>query len=309
MSRKISGVYTAVITPFNADGSLNEEGLKENIRFQIDNDVDGIIVLGTTGEAPTLTRAEKQRIIKIAKNETEGKIQLMVGTGSYSTQQTIENTIEAQQLGADSVLVVTPYYNKPTQEGLFLHYKALADATNSPIVIYNIQGRTGQNLHTTTLKKLAEIPAIVGVKEASGNINQMMEVIETILPMRPDFSVMSGDDALAYPLMALGGHGVYSVLSNLCPREVKSLCDAALSGDFEEARVIHYRLLPLMRDIFVETNPIPMKACMNLLGMAAGPCRLPLCNLSNDNFNKIKSTITHYTNNKLLCKIGGVLTR
>jgi 4-hydroxy-tetrahydrodipicolinate synthase len=293
MNTKISGAFTAIVTPFNLDGSLNEKGLRENIRFQIENRVDGIVILGTTGEAPTLTHAEKLRIMRTAIEEAGGKIHLMVGTGSYSTQQTIENTLEAEHAGADSVLVVTPYYNKPTQEGLYLHYANLAKSTNIPIVIYNIQGRTGQNLETATLKRLAGIPNIIGVKEASGNIAQMMEVIETLLPVRPDFSVMSGDDALAFPLMALGGHGVYSVLGNLYPDQVKDLCKAALNGDYSQARELHYSLLPLIRNLFIETNPIPVKAAMNLLGMAAGPCRLPLCEMSYNNFEKIKSSFNN----------------
>lgn len=298
MKTEICGAYTALVTPFDADGKLDEAGLRKNIQFQIANGIDGIVALGTTGEAPTLTQAEKKRVTHIAREETHGKCHCMVGTGSYSTQQTIENTLAAQDAGVDSALVVTPYYNRPTQEGLYQHFSTLAKAVKLPIVIYNIQGRTGQNLHTETLKRLAVIDNIVGVKEASGNINQMMEVIENILPIRPDFSVMSGDDALTYPLITLGGHGIYSVLGNLFPRQIKDLCDAALRGNYIQAREMHYKLLPYMRSIFIETNPIPIKAAMNSAGHAAGSCRLPLYEMSKENFEKMNYILTKNTSLK-----------
>lgn len=289
MKPKIHGAFSVIVTPFNADESLHLEGLKENILFQLANGIKGIVVLGTTGEAPTLTHHEQHLIIEAARKETIGKVHLMVGTGSYSTQQTIENTLRAQHLGADSALVVTPYYNRPTQEGLYLHFKAVAESVSLPIVIYNIQGRTGQNLHTDTLKRLMTIPNIVGVKEASGNISQMMDVIEHMISLRPDFSVMSGDDALTLPLMALGGHGVYSVASNIFPKEIKALCESCSAGDYDTARAIHYELLPFIKNLFIETNPIPVKAVMNLLNMSAGPCRLPLCEMHIDNYNKLEN--------------------
>ena len=284
----IKGAYSVLVTPFNSDGSLNLQGLKTNIRFQMEHQVDGIVILGTTGESPTLTHDEKQLVIKTAREATKDKVPLMVGTGSYSTQQTIENSLMAQKLGADSLLVVTPYYNRPTQEGLYLHFKAVADAIKIPLVIYNIQGRTGTNLQTETLVKLSKILNIVGVKEASGNINQMMDVIENVLPVRPDFSIMSGDDALTFSLMALGGHGVYSVASNVLPKEIKNLCDACFNKDYENGRKLHYQLLPFFKSLFIETNPIPVKAVMNLLNHAAGPCRLPLSEMHTDNLKKLK---------------------
>lgn len=287
----ISGAYTVLVTPFDANGRLDEEGLKNNIRFQLSNEIDGLVILGTTGECPTLTYTEKTRIMEIARNETDGKCHLMVGTGTYSTQQAIENTLAAEKIGADSVLVVTPYYNRPTQEGLFQHFLALSKATHLPIIIYNIQIRTGQNLQTDTLKRLAMIENIVGVKEASGSITQMMEVIENINPIRPDFSVMSGDDALTLPLVAMGGHGIYSVLSNLLPKQIKDLCHLALEGKIEDARHLHYELLPLIKGMFIETNPIPIKTAMNIAGLSAGPCRLPLWEMSKDNLEKLKNLI------------------
>lgn len=287
----VKGAYTAIVTPFNENGELDEEGLRLNIRYQIKNGVDGIAALGTTGEAPTLSEQEKEKIICIASEETKGKIKLMVGTGSYSTQQTIENTKKAKKFGAEIVLIVIPYYNKPTQEGLYKHFKAVAEAVDIPIMVYNIQGRTGQNLQTETLKRLANIPNIIGVKEASGNILQMMEVIEAIHNQQPEFSVMSGDDALTLPLMTLGGHGIISVVSNLLPYQVKALVTALQEKEYEKARQIHYNLLPLFRNAFIETNPIPIKAAMKMKGMAAGSCRLPLCDLMPENLAKLANSV------------------
>jgi 4-hydroxy-tetrahydrodipicolinate synthase len=288
MKPEIMGAYTVLVTPFNQQGQLDEEGLRKNIRFQLANAIDGLVALGTTGEDPTLTHSEKEQILKIARQETLGKCHLMVGTGSFSTQETIENTLEAQNARANSVLVIVPYYNRPTQEGFYRHFSSLAKAVKIPIVIYNNPIRTGQNLQTDTLKRLAAIDNIVGVKEASGSIVQMMEVIENIHPFRPDFSVMSGDDAFTYPLITLGGHGIYSILGNLFPQQMKNLCDTALNGDYESAREMHYQLLPYMRGMFIETNPIPIKAALNLSGHAAGPCRLPLCEMSKENHEKLK---------------------
>lgn len=275
------GLYTAIVTPFTAEGKLDLEGLKANIRFQIESGVDGIVVLGTTGEVPTLTSAEKELVIRTAR---EFPCTLIVGTGTYSTHTTIEATQQAQALGADGVLVVTPYYNKPTQEGMYRHFEALHQATNLPIIIYNIQGRTGQNMSTDCLKRLAQLPRIVAVKEASGNINQIMEVLEAL----PNFTVLSGDDALTLPVMALGGHGIISVVSNLVPTQMRDLVKACANEDYKAARALHFELLPLFRGAFLETNPSPIKALMNRAGMAAGPCRLPLCEPTPETLKKLE---------------------
>lgn len=293
----LRGTYTALVTPFTQEGHLDEKGLRENIRFQLSHAIEGLVILGTTGEAPTLSHKEKETILSIARSETQNQCSLIVGTGSYSTQQTIENTRMAQNYGADAALVVTPYYNKPTQEGLYLHFHQLAQAVSLPLIIYNVHGRTSLNLQTDTLKRLVSLNNVVGVKEASGNLIQMMEVIEEILPLKPDFSILSGDDALTCPLIAMGGHGVISVLSNIMPQEMKRLCDLALQGDLEKARHLHYELMPYMRGMFVETNPIPIKTAMNLIGHAAGPCRLPLCDLSKNNLDKIKSLLKNKIKN------------
>lgn len=271
-------------------GDLDEAGFRQNLRFQLGK-VDGIVVLGTTGETPTLSEQEKETIIRIAAEEINGHVPLVVGTGSYSTKQTIENTAKAKALGADIALIVAPYYNKPTQEGLYRHYKEIASAIDIPICVYNIQGRAAVNIHTATLERIADIPGIIGVKEASGSSSQMSDVIETIASQRPEFSVMSGDDALALPLIALGGHGVISVVSNLVPDLVSALVKACLSDDMKKAQELHYQLMPLCRAAFIETNPIPIKAAMEMCGMAAGPCRLPLCELSNENVSKLKEAI------------------
>lgn len=289
----LKGLYTALITPFDSQGQLNEEGLRQNLRFQIKQGVDGVVVLGTTGESPTLTTEERKKIIQIGLEEVKGKVHFLVGTGSYSTQDTIEKTLQAQEAGADAALIVTPYYNRPTQEGLYQHFRAITEAVSIPICVYNIQGRTGQNIQTDTLKRIASLPHIIAVKEASGNISQITEVIETVSRPHPRFSVLSGDDALTLPLIALGGHGIISVVSNLVPAPMKALVKACLTGDFKEAQSMHYQLLPLFKVAFLETNPMPIKAAMHMCGMDAGPCRLPLCDLLPENASKLQHIIAN----------------
>jgi 4-hydroxy-tetrahydrodipicolinate synthase len=284
------GVFTALITPF-CDGELDSEGLRQNIRHQIHGGVDGILALGTTGEAPTLTADEKKCVIEISIEEAKGKVPVMVGTGSYSTKVTIESTQQAKDMGANAALIVTPYYNKPTQEGLFQHFEAVSHSVDIPIVVYNIQGRTGQNIETKTLKRIASLPNVIGVKEASGNIQQVGDVYATLAKDSQDFVLYSGDDALTIPLMALGGHGVISVLSNLLPNEVVTMTRFAAAGDFASARKIHYRLLPLLRVLFIETNPTPIKEAMALCGLAAGGTRLPLCSMLPENLEILKSVL------------------
>lgn len=284
----LQGLYTAIVTPFDSQGALDEQGLRRHLRFQIASGVEGIVALGITGEAPTLTHEEQKCVIQIGVEETKGQASLIVGTGSYSTNQTIENTLLAQQLGADAALIVTPYYNKPTQEGLYRHFKTIAESVHLPICIYNTQGRTGQNIQTETLLRLASIPNIIAVKESSGSIAQINEVIQMLSPRYPDFSILSGDDVLTLPLMALGGHGIISVASNLIPKPVKQLVDACARNDFPLARSLHYQLAPLFKAAFIETNPIPIKAAMQMRGMPAGPCRLPLCDLAPENLEKLR---------------------
>ena len=290
----IKGAYTAMVTPFLNDTQIDLEGFIQNIHFQIEQGIDGLVILGTTGESPTLSFNEQKQLIQTAQNKIQGKIPLVVGTGSNSTQETIKKTQQAQDLGADAALVITPYYNKPTQEGMFQHFKAVAESVKIPLIIYNIFGRTGVNLQTETLKKLAEISNIVAVKESSGNMDQIMEVIETFRSFRSDFAILSGDDALTFPVMTLGGHGVISVISNLVPRKVKNLIFSLNQGDFLEARELHYHLLPLIHAAFIETNPIPIKAAMQEWGFAAGPCRLPLCEMQKINYQQLKKVLASY---------------
>jgi 4-hydroxy-tetrahydrodipicolinate synthase len=280
---KIRGVFTALVTPFTEFNEFNEEIFRLLIQFQIQAGIDGITILGTTGETPTLTQVEKEKIIQVAREETLGKVKLMVGTGSNSTRETIDNTHLAKAFGADSTLIVAPYYNKPTQDGFYLHFKAISEAVDIPLMVYNIPGRCGQNIATETLMRIAQLPYVCGIKEASGNLYQIMEVIEKLGRKYTHFSVMSGDDSLTLPCIAAGGDGIISVASNLVPTQICALATACLSGDFKEARELHFALMPFFRGAFLETNPIPIKAAMNIAGWDVGNCRLPLCTLSKDN--------------------------
>ena len=286
--KRFEGAITAMVTPFSQNGEVDYGGLRNNVRFQIKEGISGLLPLGTTGETPTLSAEEKEKVAKAVIEEAGGKVPVLVGTGSYSTKTTIEQTKKAKELGADAALIVSPYYNKPTQEGLYLHFKSVAESVDIPIIIYNIQGRTGVNIETGTLLRLSSIKNIIGVKEASGNINQMMDVINQ-LPK--DFVVLSGDDSLTLPLMSLGGRGVISVVSNLLPKKVSRMVELYLEGKTEEAKKLHYELLPLFRAAFIETNPMPIKAAMSICGMPAGKCRLPLCDLQPQNEEKLKNVL------------------
>lgn len=276
------GTITAMITPF-AGEQVDQEGLRKNIAHQMDCRVDGILFLGTTGEASTLLPKEQELIVSIGVEEAQGKVPVWVGTGSYCTKQTIEKTKKAKDLGADCALIVTPYYNKPTQEGIFRHYEAITKAVDFPIVVYNIPGRCGINIETSTLLQIAKLPNIVGLKEASGNVSQAADVLCAIDYHGLNLKIFSGDDALTLPMMALGGVGVISVLSNLVPDKIVNLVSAARKGDFLNARKLHCELLPLCKALFIETNPVPIKTAMNLCGLPAGDCRLPLYAMEPEN--------------------------
>lgn len=284
---KFKGVITALVTPLIGQ-ELDEEGLAWNVDYQIAQGIDGILSLGTTGESATLSLEEQHRVISIAVERAGGKVPVWVGTGSYCTRQTIEKTQQAKDLGADAALIVTPYYNKPTQEGIYRHFEAIANHVEMPIVVYNIPGRCGVNLETTTLLRIAELPHVIGVKEASGNIHQVADVLHTVVKKHPDFLVFSGDDALTLPMMALGAVGVISVVSNLIPAQIIALVNAAFEGRFDLAKELHYGLLPLYKAAFIETNPIPIKAAMHFCGMPAGECRLPLCGMALENLQMLQ---------------------
>jgi len=279
-----TGLYTALITPFTNNDEIDYKALDKIIDQQIKAKVDGLVILGTTGESPTIEDAERTELIKFAVKKSQGKIKIVVGTGTNSTKKTIKLSKEAEALGADGILVVNPYYNKPTQSGLYQHFKAVAEAVTIPVMIYNIKGRTAVNLETSTLMELAKISNIVSVKEASGEITQMMDVI-TSAPK--DFTVLSGDDGLTYPLAALGGHGIVSVLSNVLPEEMKEFVDASLDGSFDTARKLHYKLLPLMKSMFIETNPIPAKTLLAMQGTIEENFRLPMCKMTDANKAKL----------------------
>lgn len=292
---QLRGAFTALVTPMHADGTVDYEGFRSLIRFQLEKGIHGLVPLGTTGETPTLERNEQARLIEISVEETRGRVPVIVGVGSNSTAHTIENAKRARAMGADGILVVTPYYNKPTNEGIYRHFAAIADATDAPILIYNIASRTGKNIDVPTMDRLSRIPAVIGVKEASGDLAQMGEIIQKVArPRRAEgksFAILSGDDTFTLALCALGGDGVVSVVSNLVPDRVCALAEACLAGDFAKARDLHYGLLPLFKGAFIETNPIPIKTAMGWAGLPAGPCRLPLCELEAANVPKLKAAL------------------
>ena len=283
-----TGCGTALVTPFQRDQSLDEETLRKLVRRQIDAGISFLVPCGTTGESPTLTRAEHLRVVEITVEEAGGRDPVLAGAGGYNTHEVIELAKQIETLGADGILSVTPYYNKPTQEGLFQHYRAIAAAIHLPIVVYSVQGRTGVNVEPATLARLAAIDNIVAVKEASGNIGQMANVIQEV---PGHFHVLSGDDAVTIPLIALGGRGVISVASNEIPGPMTELAQSCLRGDFAAARTIQARYLPLMNVNFIESNPIPVKAAMGLMGLLDPVYRLPMCPPAVGNLAKIEKVL------------------
>ncbi len=283
-----TGCGTAMVTPFRQDLSLDEETLRRLVRRQIEAGINFLVPCGTTGESPTLTREEHLRVVEIALEEAKGRVPVLAGAGGYNTAEVIGLAKELQSMRVDGLLSVTPYYNKPTQEGLYQHFKAIAGAVRLPIVVYSVQGRTGVNVEPATLKRLAEIENIVGVKEASGNIGQMASVVQQV-PER--FHVLSGDDAITLPLIALGGRGIISVVSNEIPAEMTQLAQACLKNDFAAARKLQRNYLPLMEINFVESNPIPVKAAMALMGLLEPVWRLPLVPPKPENLAKIRNVL------------------
>jgi 4-hydroxy-tetrahydrodipicolinate synthase len=273
MRTPFTGAGTALITPFTRSGDLDEAAVRRLGRRQIDAGIHFLAPCGTTGENPTLTALERRRIVEILADEAAGKVPILAGAGGYNTKEVIELARELAKAGAAGFLSVTPYYNKPTQEGLYQHYRAIAESTTLPVVVYNVPGRTGVNVDVPTLVRLAAIPNIIGVKEASGSMQQMCEICRAV---PSDFLVLSGDDAMALPLMAVGGRGVISVISNQMPGEVAQMIEAAERDDFAAARAIHHRLMPLMLANFIEANPIPVKAAMAAMGLIEETYRLPM---------------------------------
>lgn len=283
----IEGVLPALITPFAADNTIDKEGLQQNIGFLIENGVSGIVPCGTTGESATLSMKEHEEVIEIAVECSN--VPVVAGTGSNNTTEAIELTKFAEDAGADAALLITPYYNKPNDRGMLAHFRKVANEVDLPMILYNVPSRTGINLKPEIVAELAKEGNIIGIKEASGNLEQVTRLIE--MTQDEDFVVLSGDDALTLPIMALGGRGVISVAANAAPKLVVSMVDAFRRGDMDEARKLHFALAPLIRAVFLETNPIPIKKAVELIGLPAGDLRLPLAPMSEENEKKLKKAL------------------
>ena len=283
-----TGTGTALVTPFRANGALDEGTLRSLVKRQIEAGIDFLVPCGTTGESPTLTREEHLRVVEITVELAKGKVPVLAGAGGYNTTEVIALARELAEIGVDGILSVTPYYNKPTQEGLYQHYRAIAEAVALPIILYSVQGRTGVNIEPATVKRLAQIENVVGIKEASGNVAQMAAILNVV---PEDFIVVSGDDAITLPLISLGGRGVISVVSNEIPAEMTQLTRLALNGDFAGAREIHRRYHSLMEINFVESNPIPVKTAMAEMGLLEPVWRLPLVPPKAENQTRIRGVL------------------
>ena len=285
------GSMVAIVTPF-LNGKVDEKKLKSLVEFQIKNKTSGLVPCGTTGESATLSWAEHERVIEVVIEAAEKRVAVIAGTGSNSTEEAVMLTKQAAKSGSDATLHVAPYYNRPTQRGLYLHFKAIAECADIPVILYNIASRTGVNIEPETVAKLAcDCKNIAGIKEASGSLEQMTR-IKALCP--PDFALISGDDALTLPVLAIGGTGVISVVANIVPRDVANLIEEFEKGNLKKAQTIHYKLLPLIKAMFIETNPIPVKTAMGLLKMCESTLRLPMCELSQDNLEKLKKALKDY---------------
>lgn len=286
-----TGLYVAMVTPFDRDGKVNEEKIREMVRFHIENGTDGLVPCGTTGENPTFTWEEHFRVVEVVVDEAKGKLKVVANAGTFSTTKSIENVKKVKDLGADGAMTITPYYNKPTQEGLKAHFLTLADSTDIPLLIYNVPGRTGVNLLPKTLGALADHDNIAAVKEASGSLTQMTDVV---LTCGDRVTMLSGDDGLTLPAMAVGGKGVVSVVGNIVPQDMKAMITAFERGDIHEATTWHHKLFPLCEAMFIETNPMPVKEAMNMTGWDVGDVRLPLVRMLPENREKLKSVLRSY---------------
>jgi len=285
------GAFVAIVTPFT-DGQVDEQGLVDLIEFHIANGTHGIVPCGTTGESATMSHDEHHRVVELTVKTVNGRVPVLAGSGSNSTSEAIDLTRHAKQAGADGVLMVSPYYNKPSQEGLFHHYKAVAEAVDIPIILYNVPSRTSSNILPQTVARLAGIDNIVGIKEATGDLNQISDVIR-LCP--DDFAVLSGDDFTSMPTVLVGGTGVISVTSNVAPKDMAQMMDAALAGDLARAKQLHYRLFPLMQAMFYDTNPVPAKKSLELMGkIKSGTPRLPLYPINDETLSKLKAALADY---------------
>jgi 4-hydroxy-tetrahydrodipicolinate synthase len=282
------GVYTALVTPFNTDGSIDVEALKDLVEFQISEGISGLVPVGTTGESPTVSHEENVKVVQIVVEQTKKRVPVIAGTGSNCTEEAIAMTLRAKEIGADATLQVAPYYNKPSQEGFYRHFTAVADAAGLPVIVYNIPGRTGKNIENDTMIRLSAHPKIVAVKEASGDMAQVMDLCRR----KPkDFDVLSGDDNLGLPIIALGGSGIISVASNAVPAGVEKLVKLCLEDKYNEARELHYKLLPFFKALFIETNPIPIKYAVHLMGKCKETYRLPMCSMDDGKKDVMKKVL------------------
>ena len=279
----------ALVTPFKDNGEVDEEKLKEIIDFQVKEGVEGIVPCGCTGEAATLSHEEQKMVIRLSVEITAGRVPVIAGTGSNSTEEALDLTRYAKEVGSDGALLITPYYNKPTPEGQFLHYEKLAKEVDIPIVLYNVPSRTGISMLPETVERLSKIDNIVAIKEASGSLDQVSQILSLC-----DITVLSGDDSLTLPMLGIGGKGVISVVANIVPGDVRAMIDAFDSGNLEEALRVHYKLFPLCKAMFIETNPIPVKTAMLLLGRLNGRFRLPLCPLREENLPVLQKALDEY---------------
>jgi 4-hydroxy-tetrahydrodipicolinate synthase len=285
------GAFVAIVTPF-IDGQIDEQGLTDLIEFHIANGTHGIVPCGTTGESATMSHEEHHRVVELTVKTVNGRVPVVAGSGSNSTSEAIDLTGNARDAGVDGVLMVSPYYNKPSQEGLYQHFKAVADAVDVPIILYNVPSRTSSNVMPQTVARLAQIDNIVGIKEATGDLNQISQLIR----LCPEgFSVLSGDDFTSMPTVLVGGTGVISVTSNVAPRDMADMMDAALAGDLAKANEMHYKLFPLMQAMFYDTNPVPAKKTLELMGkIKSGTTRLPLCSMDDDALARLKAALSDY---------------
>jgi 4-hydroxy-tetrahydrodipicolinate synthase len=288
MSLELRGCGTALVTPFRKDGSLDLDALRRLVQFQLRAGIDFLVPCGTTGETPTLEHAEYLAVVRAVVQEVAGRVPVIAGVGGNNTRKVIDLAAEVRGLGVQGILSVAPYYNKPTQEGLYQHFQAMAESTDLPIIVYNVPARTSSNIEPPTVARLSKIPNIIGIKEASGSIVQQMEVLAAV---QPDFSVLSGDDSFTFPLMALGGVGIISVISNEIPGEMTRLAHLLLEGKLGAARQLHFSLLPLMQVNFIETNPIPVKAALAMMGMIEEVYRLPMVPMKSENRAKLEKVL------------------
>lgn len=287
------GTYVAMVTPFTEDGKIDEEGFRSNINYLIDKGVSGLVGAGTSGESATLTHEEHRKVVEILVDEVDGRVETIAGSGSNSTQEAIELTKSAEELGADAALIITPYYNKPQQHALIKHYQAIADETDIPIVAYNVPSRTGIDMSVDTIVELAKIDGVDAVKEASGSVDKVSEIYKALSDegLEDDFNILSGEDALTLPIMALGGTGVISASANVDPKRMVLMVDSILNDDFIRAQELHYEMVNVIKALFIESNPVPAKTAMNIMGLPSGPLRAPLTEMKEENIEILKNAL------------------